>query len=103
MTTKGGVTDQRCRMETESIAADLYCELLTSRRTLSRSDDEALRIRGLWAPEIGIRYVVEDSTLQRHASSAPLVTAKQSPEEFYSLPANARPRAGVDSKPVRAS
>jgi hypothetical protein len=76
MTTKGCVTDQRCRMETESIAADVYCELVTSRRTLLRSDDGALGIRGLWDPEAGIRYVVEDSKLLRHTSSVPHVTAK---------------------------
>jgi hypothetical protein len=73
---KGHATGQSCRMETESIAADVYCELLTSRRTLLRSDDRARGIRGLWDPESGVRYVVEESRLLRHADCVPRVTAK---------------------------
>jgi hypothetical protein len=76
MTTKGYMTDQRGRMETESIAAEVYCELLTSRRELLRSDDDALGIRGLWDPKSGIRYVVEDSKLLSHTSCVPQVTSK---------------------------
>jgi hypothetical protein len=45
--------------ETRRIGADTYCQLATSRRVLWRSDDDVRGMRGLYDPQLGVRYVVE--------------------------------------------
>ena len=58
------------RMETKAIGAEVYCELATSRRVLLRSDDDEHGIRGLYDPEAGVRYVVDECTLEKDVPHA---------------------------------
>ena len=42
---------------------DEYCQLLVSRKHLSRSDDPCARILGLLDSETGVRFVIEEDRL----------------------------------------
>ena len=45
-----------------------FFKLLLSRRTLYRSDDAARRLRGLYDPESGTRYIIHEDELFRRAA-----------------------------------
>jgi hypothetical protein len=61
--------------ETRFVEADAYCRLITSRRSLVRSDDAARGLRGLLDPARGVWYVIDEQRLIRgqnaDSSSAP--------------------------------
>ena len=52
-------------METRFVEADVYCRLVTSRRCLVRMDDLARGLRGVFDPNDGVHYVVEERKLLR--------------------------------------
>ena len=52
-------------METQFVEADVYCRLVTSRRFLERRDDLERGLRGVFDPDAGVLYVVEERKLLR--------------------------------------
>lgn len=50
---------------TEFVEAAEFCQMLVSRRTLFRQDDDGQGLRGLWDPEAETVYVIEEKKLAR--------------------------------------
>lgn len=50
-------------METQFVEAEVYCRLVTSRRSLERMDDPGRGLRGVFDPNTGVHYVVEERKL----------------------------------------
>jgi hypothetical protein len=49
------------------VSPSQFCELLTSRRNLLRSDDRTAKLRGLVDPSIGVRFLVREEDLAKLA------------------------------------
>ena len=54
------------RNEFRLIAADEFCEMMVSKRQLIRVDHPELMLRGLFDPEQGLQFVVEEENLREH-------------------------------------
>lgn len=52
-------------MEIRFVEADVYCRLVTSRRSLERLDDLERGLRGVFDPDTCVHYVVEERKLLR--------------------------------------
>jgi len=59
--------DQTETENTRFVSPSQFCELLTSRRNLLRSDDRTAQLRGLVDPSIGVRFLVREEDLAKLA------------------------------------
>lgn len=54
------------RAETRLVEAEEFCRMMTSNRRLVRVDQPAAMLRGLYDPEQGLQFIVEEEKLRNH-------------------------------------
>ena len=52
--------------ETRLVEAEEFCRMMTSNRQLVRVDRPEAMLRGLYDPEQGLQFIVEDEKLRNH-------------------------------------